>query len=118
MAKDYTSTLNLPQTEFAMRANLPQREPEMIKYWDSIDLYNKMQEAGEGKPLYVLHDGPPFSNGNIHMGTAMNKILKDFINKSKAMGGYKVPYTPGWDNHGMWQRTYQYDHIHSVSHLG
>ena len=101
MSKDYTSTLNLPRTEFAMRANLPQREPEMIKYWDSIDLYHKMQEAGEGKPLYVLHDGPPFSNGNIHMGTAMNKILKDFINKSKAMGGYKVPYTPGWDNHGM-----------------
>lgn len=101
MPKDYTSTLNLPTTVFAMRANLPQREPEMIKYWDSIDLYNKMQEAGKGKPLYVLHDGPPFSNGNIHMGTAMNKILKDFINKSKAMGGYKVPYTPGWDNHGM-----------------
>ena len=101
MSKDYTSTLNLPRTEFAMRANLPQREPEMIKYWDSIDLYNKMLENGEGKPLYILHDGPPFSNGNIHMGTAMNKILKDFINKSKAMGGYKVPFTPGWDNHGM-----------------
>ena len=101
MAKDYTSSLNLPRTEFAMRANLPQREPEMIKYWDSIDLYNKMVDGGEGKPLYVLHDGPPFSNGNIHMGTAMNKILKDFINKSKAMGGYKVPYIPGWDNHGM-----------------
>ena len=101
MAKDYTSSLNLPRTEFAMRANLPQREPEMIKYWDSIDLYNKMVDEREGKPLYVLHDGPPFSNGNIHMGTAMNKILKDFINKSKAMGGYKVPYIPGWDNHGM-----------------
>ena len=101
MAKDYTSSLNLPRTEFAMRANLPQREPEMIKYWDSIDLYNKMLDEREGKPLYVLHDGPPFSNGNIHMGTAMNKILKDFINKSKAMGGYKVPYIPGWDNHGM-----------------
>ena len=101
MAKDYTSTLNLPNTEFSMRANLPQREPEMLKYWDSIDLYNKMQENGKDKPLFLLHDGPPFSNGNIHMGTAMNKILKDFINKSKSMSGYHVPFIPGWDNHGM-----------------
>ena len=101
MAKDYTSSLNLPSTSFSMKANLPTREPEMIKYWDSIDLYHKMLDAAEGKPLYVLHDGPPFSNGNIHMGTAMNKILKDFINKSKAMSGYRVPYIPGWDNHGM-----------------
>ena len=101
MAKDYTSTLNLPATEFPMRANLPQREPGMLEYWDSIDLYNKMQENAQGKPLYLLHDGPPFSNGNIHMGTALNKILKDFINKSKAMSGFRVPYTPGWDNHGM-----------------
>ena len=101
MAKDYTSTLNLPQTEFPMRANLPQREPDMLKYWDSIDLYNKMQENGKDKPLFMLHDGPPFSNGNIHMGTALNKVLKDFINKSKNMSGYHVPFTPGWDNHGM-----------------
>lgn len=101
MAKDYTSTLNLPTTEFPMRAGLPQREPEMLKYWDSIDLYNKMQENAKDKPLYILHDGPPFSNGNIHMGHALNKILKDFINKSHAMSGYRVPYTPGWDNHGM-----------------
>ncbi len=101
MAKDYTNSLNLPSTSFAMKANLPTREPEMLKYWDSIDLYHKMLNVAEGKPLYVLHDGPPFSNGNIHMGTAMNKILKDFINKSKAMGGYRVPYIPGWDNHGM-----------------
>ena len=101
MAKDYTSSLNLPNTSFSMKANLPTREPQMLKYWDSIDLYHKMLDAAEGKPLYVLHDGPPFSNGNIHMGTAMNKILKDFINKSKSMGGYRVPYIPGWDNHGM-----------------
>ena len=101
MAKDYTSTLNLPVTDFPMRAGLPQREPEMLKYWESIDLYNLMQENGKGKPLFMLHDGPPFSNGNIHMGTAMNKILKDFINKSKLMRGYRVPYIPGWDNHGM-----------------
>ncbi len=101
MAKDYTSTLNLPSTDFPMRAGLPQREPDMLKYWESIDLYGLMQENAQGKPLFALHDGPPFSNGNIHMGTAMNKILKDFINKSKVMSGYRVPYTPGWDNHGM-----------------
>ena len=101
MAKDYTGTLNLPKTDFPMRANLPEREPNMMKYWDSIDLYGKMQECRRGAPAFVLHDGPPFSNGNIHMGTAMNKILKDFINKSKTMEGYRVPYTPGWDNHGM-----------------
>ena len=101
MAKDYTSSLNLPTTEFPMRAGLPQREPEMLKYWESIDLYNKMQENAKDKPLYILHDGPPFSNGNIHMGHALNKILKDFINKSHAMSGYRVPFTPGWDNHGM-----------------
>ena len=101
MAKDYTETLNLPATEFPMRANLPQREPDMLAYWEKIDLYNKMQKSAEGKPLFMLHDGPPFSNGNIHMGTAMNKILKDIINKSKAMSGFHVPYIPGWDNHGM-----------------
>ncbi len=101
MAKDYTSTLNLPTTEFPMRANLPQREPDMLKYWESIDLYQKMLDNAEGKPYFVLHDGPPFSNGNIHMGHALNKILKDFINKYKVMSGYRVPYVPGWDNHGM-----------------
>ena len=101
MAKDYTESLNLPKTEFPMRAELPKREPEMLAYWDKIDLYHKMQENRAGAPLYVLHDGPPFSNGNIHMGTAMNKILKDFINKYQNMAGYRVPYIPGWDNHGM-----------------
>ncbi len=90
MAKDYTSTLNLPQTEFPMRANLPQREPDMLSYWDSIDLYNAMLENTKGKPLYLLHDGPPFSNGNIHMGHALNKILKDMINKSKNMSGSRI----------------------------
>ena len=95
MAKDYTSTLNLPTTEFPMRANLPQREPDMLKYWDSIGLYNAMQENAKGKPLFMLHDGPPFSNGNIHMGTAMNKILKDIINKTKQMSGSVSAYTSG-----------------------
>ncbi len=101
MSKDYTSTLNLPSTSFAMRANLPQREPEMLKYWDEIDLYSLMLKNNEGHEKFVLHDGPPFSNGDIHMGTAMNKILKDMIVKSKSMEGYQAPYIPGWDNHGM-----------------
>ena len=101
MSKDYTSTLNLPQTSFAMRANLPQREPDMLKYWQEKDLYNRLLANAEGKPQFALHDGPPFSNGNIHMGHALNKILKDIINKSKIMGGYRVPFVPGWDNHGM-----------------
>ena len=101
MAKDYTSTLNLPATEFPMRANLPEREPGMQEYWQKIKLYDLLQKNGAGKPLFNIHDGPPFSNGNIHMGTAMNKILKDIINKSKTMSGFHVPYFPGWDNHGM-----------------
>ncbi len=101
MAKDYTTSLNLPMTSFPMRGNLPQREPDMLKAWEDMDLYHKINERRAGHPLFVLHDGPPFSNGNIHMGTAMNKILKDIINKSKMMSGYRVPYIPGWDNHGM-----------------
>lgn len=101
MAKDFSNSLNLPKTDFPMRANLPQNEPKIQKKWENENIYNKMLENNDGKPLFVLHDGPPFSNGNIHMGTAMNKVLKDFINKAKSMGGYKVPYVPGWDNHGM-----------------
>ena len=84
-----------------MKANLPQREPETLKYWESIDLYNKMVSVREGREKFTFHDGPPFSNGNIHMGHALNKILKDFINKYKAMQGYRISYVPGWDNHGM-----------------
>ncbi len=101
MAKDYSASLNLPNTTFAMRAELPKREPDMLKYWEELDLYNSMLKNAADKPLFVLHDGPPFSNGNIHMGHALNKILKDFINKSHVMMGYRVPYIPGWDNHGM-----------------
>ncbi len=101
MAKDYTSSLNLPKTEFSMKANLAQREPETIAYWKSIGLYDKMQDARSEGADFSFHDGPPFSNGNIHMGHALNKILKDFINKSKAMQGYRISYVPGWDNHGM-----------------
>ena len=94
MAKDYTSSLNLPKTEFSMKANLPTREPETIAYWNEIDLYNSMVEAREGTEPFTFHDGPPFSNGNIHMGHALNKILKDFINKHKAMTGYKISFIP------------------------
>lgn len=101
MATDYTSTLNLPSTEFSMRANLPQKEPQFLEKWAELDVYNKLLEKNKGKPSFILHDGPPFSNGNIHMGTALNKILKDFINKYKSMSGFYVPYVPGWDNHGM-----------------
>ena len=101
MANDYKNSLNLPATDFPMRANLPQREPVTQEKWMSEDIYGKMVERNTGKEDYVLHDGPPFSNGNIHMGTALNKILKDFINKYKSMSGYRVSYVPGWDNHGM-----------------
>ena len=101
MAKDYSASLNLPNTTFAMRAELPKREPQMLDYWKEMKLYERMQEVRAGKPTFVLHDGPPFSNGNIHMGHALNKILKDFINKSRSMMGFRVPYVPGWDNHGM-----------------
>ncbi|MGI6167254.1 MAG: isoleucine--tRNA ligase [Eubacteriales bacterium] len=101
MSKDYTSTLNLPQTNFPMRANLPEREPQTLKSWEDIGLYNLMLKNSEGCEQFILHDGPPFSNGDIHMGTALNKCLKDFINKSKAMEGKQVVYIPGWDNHGL-----------------
>ena len=101
MAKDYTESLNLPKTEFSMRANLPTREPDMLADMYEKDLYHEMLKRNEGKESFVLHDGPPFSNGNIHMGTALNKVLKDFIVKYKSMQGYYSPYIPGWDNHGM-----------------
>ena len=101
MSQDYNASLNLPKTDFPMRAGLPAREPEMLRRWQEMDLYNELLKKNEGKPRFNLHDGPPFSNGNIHMGTAMNKSIKDFITRSKAMRGYYTPYIPGWDNHGM-----------------
>ena len=98
---DYKATLNLPQTDFPMKANLPQREPEILARWERERLYECIQEAGKGKPLYVLHDGPPYANGRIHIGHALNQILKDIIVKSKTMEGRRVPYVPGWDCHGL-----------------
>ena len=98
---DFNETLNLPKTEFPMRAGLPKREPEMLEAWEKLDLYHELLRKNEGRPLFILHDGPPFSNGNIHMGTGLNKCLKDFIIRYKNMSGFSAPYTPGWDNHGM-----------------
>ena len=101
MSKDFNATLNLPKTDFPMRAGLPKREPDMLRHWEELDVYHEHLKKSEGLPLFNLHDGPPFSNGDIHMGHALNKALKDFINRSYMMRGYHVPYIPGWDNHGM-----------------
>lgn len=98
---DYKSTLNLPKTDFPMKANLPQREPEMLARWAQERLYERIQESRQGCEQYILHDGPPYANGRIHIGHALNKILKDIIVKSKTMSGYHVPYVPGWDCHGL-----------------
>ena len=98
---EYKSTLNMTKSGFPMRAGLPKREPEMLKHWEELDLYNELLKKNEGKPLFNLHDGPPFSNGALHMGHALNKSIKDFITRSYAMRGYYTPYIPGWDNHGM-----------------
>ncbi|MBR1136588.1 MULTISPECIES: isoleucine--tRNA ligase [Bradyrhizobium] len=100
-AADYSKTLYLPQTEFPMRAGLPQREPEILKYWSDIDLYGKLRETAQGRPKFVLHDGPPYANGNIHIGHALNKILKDVVTKSQQMLGHDSNYVPGWDCHGL-----------------
>ncbi len=101
MSQDYNQTLNLPQTDFAMRAGLPQREPEQFKKVYDDDIYGKLMKKNEGKPQYILHDGPPYANGDIHLGTALNKVLKDFIVKYKNMSGYCAPFVPGWDTHGL-----------------
>ncbi|NLM46923.1 MAG: isoleucine--tRNA ligase [Firmicutes bacterium] len=99
--RDYSETLNLPQTDFPMRAGLPQREPEQLKQWEEMGIYRLVRAKRQGSPKYILHDGPPYANGNIHMGTAMNKVLKDIIIKYKTMQGYDAPYVPGWDTHGL-----------------
>ncbi|MGA2532984.1 MAG: isoleucine--tRNA ligase [Candidatus Aminicenantales bacterium] len=98
---DVKSTLNLPKTSFAMKASLAQKEPEMIKKWEADGLYARILESKEGRPTFILHDGPPYANGHIHLGTTLNKILKDFIVKTKAMQGHYAPYVPGWDCHGL-----------------
>ncbi len=101
MSQNYKDTLNLPRTEFPMKANLPAREPELLKQWEETRLYQQIQKSRKGRELFVLHDGPPFANGDVHMGTALNKILKDFVVKSQTMLGKRAPYVPGWDCHGL-----------------
>ncbi len=101
MSTDYKSTLNLPHTEFPMRGNLPQREPEMLARWRSLDLYGKLRARRAGAEKFVLHDGPPYANGDIHIGHAVNKVLKDMIVKAKTLSGFDAPYVPGWDCHGL-----------------
>ncbi len=98
---DLKKTVNLPQTAFSMKANLPQTEPKRLERWNAGDLYGRIRASRSGRPLYVLHDGPPYANGDIHLGTALNKVLKDFIVKSKTMAGFDAPYIPGWDCHGL-----------------
>ena len=98
---DYKETLNLPKTAFPMKGNLAQREPAMVKRWQDMDLYKRVRQEMEGKPKFILHDGPPYANGDIHIGHAVNKILKDIIVKSKSMSGFDAPYIPGWDCHGL-----------------
>ncbi len=101
MSQDYNQTLNLPVTDFPMRAGLPQSEPVTLKKWDDNNIYEKLMERNAGRPMFILHDGPPYANGNIHLGTALNKVLKDFIVKYKNMSGFCAPFVPGWDTHGL-----------------
>ncbi|MGI1658223.1 MAG: isoleucine--tRNA ligase [Desulfitobacterium sp.] len=98
---DYRDTLNLPETEFPMRGNLPQREPEIMQKWEDQDIYDTVQKARDGRPKFILHDGPPYANGDIHLGHALNKVIKDIIVKYKTMNGFDAPYVPGWDTHGL-----------------
>ena len=98
---DYKQSLNLPRTDFPMKANLSQKEPEMLRRWDEMGIYGRIREAARGRQTYILHDGPPYANGNIHLGTALNKIIKDMVIKAKNMSGLDSVYVPGWDCHGL-----------------
>ncbi|ETR73041.1 MAG: isoleucyl-tRNA synthetase [Candidatus Magnetoglobus multicellularis str. Araruama] len=98
---DYKQTLNLPKTKFPMKANLPNKEPEHLKHWDTMNLYERLREQSKSKKRFILHDGPPYANGHIHIGTALNKILKDIIVRSRQMAGFDAIYVPGWDCHGL-----------------
>jgi len=101
MAKDLKDTLQLPKTDFPMRANLVQREPARLAHWDALNLYQAIQDRRASQPAFVLHDGPPFTNGDVHIGTALNKTLKDITLRYKSMRGFRTPYVPGWDCHGL-----------------
>ena len=99
--KDYKNTLNLPTTAFPMKANFAQREPEILKRWQELDLYRRLREQAHGRPRFIFHDGPPYANARPHLGTALNKIIKDIVVKSKTLSGFDAPYVPGWDCHGL-----------------
>ena len=108
---DYKETVFLPKTEFPMKAGLPRKEPEILKIWEEINIYQKLREQRKGSEKYILHDGPPYANGNLHIGTALNKILKDIINRFQSMLGKDANYVPGWDCHGLpieWKIEEQY----------
>src|SRR5688572_15477366 len=98
---DWKETVNLPRTDFPMKANLQAAEPQALARWAEMRLYERIREARRGRQKFVLHDGPPYANGQIHLGTALNKILKDFVVKARTMAGYDAPYTPGYDCHGL-----------------
>ena len=98
---DYKDTLNLPKTAFPMKANLTKLEPEMLDRWEAMDIYGRIRKAPAGRPLWILHDGPPYANGHIHMGHVLNKVLKDIVVKSRSMLGHDAVYVPGWDCHGL-----------------
>ncbi|MBX9935645.1 MAG: class I tRNA ligase family protein, partial [Burkholderiaceae bacterium] len=100
-ATDYRSTLNLPDTPFPMRGDLPKREPAWVKEWEDKGIYQKLRDARSGKPKFILHDGPPYANGQLHIGHAVNKVLKDMITKARQLEGYDAQYVPGWDCHGL-----------------
>ena len=109
--RDYRDTVFLPQTSFPMRGDLPKREPQILARWEQMDLWSRLRAASRGRPKFILHDGPPYANGNIHIGTALNKIHKDVINRTRQMAGYDADYVPGWDCHGLpieWKIEEQY----------
>jgi isoleucyl-tRNA synthetase len=101
MSKNYRDTLNLPVTDFSMKAGLSKKEPEILDFWNSINLYNSIRELRKNNPTFILHDGPPYANGSIHLGHSVNKILKDITIKHKTLMGLDAPYVPGWDCHGL-----------------
>jgi len=101
MEMDYKNTLNLPKTTFSMKANLARKEPELLEKWAEMDIYEKIRTVSKGRERYILHDGPPYANGDIHLGTALNKVIKDIVIKSKNMVGFDCIYVPGWDCHGL-----------------
>src|SRR6058998_2868529 len=98
---DYKATLNLPKTAFPMKANLPESEPKMLVWWEQFGIYKRLRQVATDRPLWILHDGPPYANGNIHLGHVLNKVLKDVVVKSRAMLGFNAVYLPGWDCHGL-----------------